>query len=747
MKKFFNLLAAFLLITTPVLADHVPTQEPYGYEQSINPETGDLTIRLLGSDGFEDSPPEKYTIFFGMATGIDTNSFCISTSFGHVQNQWSDHVFSISNLRTYFELPVGTFYYRVRSDNDTDSSYSTISIERSIALPDQTPFNETQTDWSLPSETCNDTSTPPPTPNNAINVSVNYQGEDVFFEWEYADGDVDAHSFHINYSYDNTNFTRVIIDDTSLREYTLDSEYIETGTFYWSFSVCGDLDNGESCTESDANNFETTEYTPPTTTPPTTQAPAPPPEPPEPYVDPYVKEDKEVIMDDGSVGTYSQSDIDDGTVERDNERKTNEELYGCYITNVALERGDCDTPEEIIIIVDEEYEEEIYEEEYDTNGEFPDDDIVVLELEDEYEDEKFIELTEEEILEIEKQMELEVELLEREEEFEIYEFETKEEAEEFLEAILEVEEYLEEVEEIEIIEVEILDIPEDIVIIIEEEVEEIKDELVEEIYRDDTDTEDEIQTEEILDESIQEDVEEEVVEVFNFFEDEEVIELTEEELEEEVAEIEEIIVLDIPEVTEKEIEEYTEEELEEYEEVKEAIIQEYVQELETEEVIEVIEEVNDIGVQNLEQVSVEVQEIVQAVVEEAIDDIEILTEEQVEVVAEVLQVQTEDVEIIAEAVQEDEVVAEAVEEYVERAVENADVENYTLADVVTEVQYENFLENPIETFVDLDFEAIEIGNIGDDMTQDQREKAQEVVVPVILTRIASMAAFMFRRSL
>ena len=39
------------------------------------------------------------------------------------------------------------------------------------------------------------------------------------------------------------------------------------------------------------------------------------------------------------------------------------------------------------------------------------------------------------------------------------------------------------------------------------------------------------------------------------------------------------------------------------------------------------------------------------------------------------------------------------------------------------------------------------GNIGDDMTQDQKEKAQEVVVPVILTRIASMAAFVFRRSL
>ena len=147
----------------------------------------------------------------------------------------------------------------------------------------------------------------------------------------------------------------------------------------------------------------------------------------------------------------------------------------------------------------------------------------------------------------------------------------------------------------------------------------------------------------------------------------------------------------------------------------------------------------------MNQATEEVQEVVQAVVEEAIEEIEELTEEQVEVVAEVLQVQTEDVEIIADAVKEDEVVAEAVEEYVERAVANADVENYTLADVVTEVQFETFLENPLEVLVDL--EDISLENIGDDMTSDQKEKAQEVVVPVILTRIATMAAFVFRKTI
>ena len=709
------LLAIFLLIPLPVLADHVPTQPAYNQSIALDTTTGDLTIGIYTSDGFEDSPPEKYTIWFTISdeTIDTTTAYCVSTSFGHTDNLvWNYYVFSLEDLQTYFENPYGTFRTQIRSDNDTDNSYSTLTAEQTITIPNQLPFINLG-EWTAPTTTCNDTSIPPPTPNNAINVSVNYQGEDVFFEWEYADNEnVDAHSFHINYSYDNTNFTRVIIDDTSLREYTLSYEYIETGTFYWNFSVCGDLDNGESCTESDANNFETTEYTPPTTT----TLPPPPPPPPPPTTIPPV----EVVMDDGSVAEYEVYEIEDGTVERDNERKKNEELYGCYITDIALERGDCDIPEEVIeeeviIIVDEE--------EYDTQGEFPEDDVVVLELEDEFEDEEFVELTEEEILALEKEMEIdakELELLEDETYLELdLEELSEEELEEFVEVILELEEYIEELDDIEIEEIVIEDIPKDIIIIIEEEI--IEDELDKEIPGDDIIREDTVQEEDVKDQDIQEEIKEPE-------------ELTEEEVAVEVAEIEEVVEVPIVE------EDATEEEVAE-------AIEEYVEELETEEVIEVLEEVNDVGVQNLEEVSEEVQEVIQAVVEEAIEEIEELTEEQVEVVAEVLQVETEDVEIIAEAVKEDKVVAEAVEEYVERAVENADVENYTLADVVTEVQYESFLENPIETFVDIDFEGITISNIGEDMTQDQKEKAQEVVVPVILTRIATMAAFVFRRSL
>jgi hypothetical protein len=169
---------------------------------------------------------------------------------------------------------------------------------------------------------------------------------------------------------------------------------------------------------------------------------------------------------------------------------------------------------------------------------------------------------------------------------------------------------------------------------------------------------------------------------------------------------------------------------------------------------EVVEEVLDEPIQEIieekpvEEYTEEEIEVVQEVVDNAINNVEELTEEQVEVVAEVLQVETEDVEIIAEAVKTDEVVAEAVEVFVQKAVENADVEDYTLADVVTEIQYEQFIENPIEVFIDIEnITEINLTNIGDDMTSDQKEKAQEVVVPVILTRIATMASFMFRKTL
>ncbi len=602
-------LAMFLMIPIPVWADHVPTQEPYGYNESINTETGALTLSILSSDGFEDSPPEKYTIFFAMASGVSTGSFCVSTSFGHITNTWQDYVFSISDLRTYFELPVGTFYYRIRSDNDTDNSFSTLSSERSIALPNQTPFSDSQTDWSAPTNTCNDTATT------------------------------------------TTTTTTTTVPDTTTTSST----------------------SSTTTTSSSTTTTTTTSSTTTTTLPP----PPPPPPPTTTTTTLYI-----VVNDDGSESEYTETEVKDGTVERDKERKENENLYGCYMTNAQIERGDCDIPEEkeeetIIIIEDEKRD--------DTEEELFDDDDLVLEvdIDDEIKESK---PEEEDVIPEEK---IEIDIEEIEEEFKFEE------------------------EEI------VIEIPEEIEIIIIEE-EEILDE---EIITDDT----------------REDQPEEVGTIFEDRPDElgrdetESIELSEEELEKEIEELEEVIV----------IEEIFTEELPE--EAKEEAIEQYVEELETEEVIEVLEEVNDIGLNNIAEVSEDVIEVVAQVVEEVITiaQEEELTEEQVEVVAEVLGFEeTEDVEIVAEAVKTDENVAQAVDEFVERAVENKDVENYTLADATTEIAFETFVADPISVIIDVDLENITLNNITSDMTQDQKEKAQEVIVPTLLVKIASLA---FRR--
>ncbi len=48
------------------------------------------------------------------------------------------------------------------------------------------------------------------------------------------------------------------------------------------------------------------------------------------------------------------------------------------------------------------------------------------------------------------------------------------------------------------------------------------------------------------------------------------------------------------------------------------------------------------------------------------------------------------------------------------------------------MQTEAFLADPVGAIIDINIEEIEITQIGVDMTSDQKEKAQEVVVPVII---------------
>jgi len=123
-----------------------------------------------------------------------------------------------------------------------------------------------------------------------------------------------------------------------------------------------------------------------------------------------------------------------------------------------------------------------------------------------------------------------------------------------------------------------------------------------------------------------------------------------------------------------------------------------------------------------------------------------LTPEQKAAVAQGLGIKTSEIAKVALLAASDKSIAQALEEFGDRIKENASAPMpYTLADATTEVATEAFLSDPIGAISDIDFEKLlSPSEWGKDMTDDQREKAQEVVVPVIIAGNI-VAAAMTRR--
>jgi hypothetical protein len=123
-----------------------------------------------------------------------------------------------------------------------------------------------------------------------------------------------------------------------------------------------------------------------------------------------------------------------------------------------------------------------------------------------------------------------------------------------------------------------------------------------------------------------------------------------------------------------------------------------------------------------------------------------LSPEQKAAVAEGLGIKTEELAKVAALAASDKNLATALEQFGDRIKENKDAPMpYTLADATTEVATEAFLADPIGalTSINLD-ELLNPSEWGKDMTDDQREKAQEVIVPVVIAANI-VAAAMTRR--
>ena len=111
-----------------------------------------------------------------------------------------------------------------------------------------------------------------------------------------------------------------------------------------------------------------------------------------------------------------------------------------------------------------------------------------------------------------------------------------------------------------------------------------------------------------------------------------------------------------------------------------------------------------------------------------------LTQEAKAEIAGDLGIKASEVAQIAEQMKDNTALALAFVEFNDRAESAGDTPMpFTLADAVTEVQTEAFLSDPIGAIANIDFEKLlSPSEWGKDMTDDQREKAQEVIIPVII---------------
>ena len=123
-----------------------------------------------------------------------------------------------------------------------------------------------------------------------------------------------------------------------------------------------------------------------------------------------------------------------------------------------------------------------------------------------------------------------------------------------------------------------------------------------------------------------------------------------------------------------------------------------------------------------------------------------LSPEQKQAVAQGLGISVSEIALVAQIAQSNPVIASALEEFGDRIKENKDAPMpYTLADATTEIATEQFLADPIGALTNIDLEKVlSPSEWGKDMTDDQREKAQEVVIPVIIASNI-VAAAMTRR--
>ena len=677
----------FLIVPIPAFGYHVPTQAPSNLTLTVDYENGTVKADWDASDQQEDYPAERYAIGFGLS---DDGSMPYGIATGNVGDSNAlntEYTFTASYLNAVFNQAHGLFHVKIRSDNDTNASYSEWTPTVSVTIQNK-PSAVTIATYDMD------------------------RSDGIKFEWSAStSGFVTASTYKLYYKLSSAS-DWTLQGQQSNTDYVLPWSNLTADPYDFMVSACG---SENDCNDSSTLSFNVVPYVAPTTTTTTTTT----------TIDPLTVQ-------------RNNNQAETGIYETDQERKDREDKeYEDWLAREEAKRqaeyqaeqerirqqeeADRKAEEERIAaeleaqrLYEEEQERLRLEEEARIQAELEaqikaeQEELARLEAEAEakiqkeledsvFKDVKLDDLTDEELTEVKELIDT-IQLIEKNTDFKDYEI-------------------AEEIIEIDIV-VENIVIP---TTTTTTTLVPIKEDFVDEEITDTKDDIEPIPSEEREQEILPELTEEEVIEQ---------VEVAQEVIEE-VVNVEEIVEIK----TDDEVENLTDQEKEVYEEEVKAAIVEAVQELETEELIEVVEQVAQVSVQNLAVADEQTKQVVQAVVNEVtnVETVAELNEEEKQVVADVLGVtETNDVQIIAEQSAKDENISIAVQEYVDRATENADVEDYSISNVIVEVQVEQFFADPIGQFTDIDLSDIVISNIGSDMTQSSKDNAKKTVVPVII---------------
>ena len=677
----------FLIVPIPAFGYHVPTQAPSNLTLTVDYENGTVKADWEASDQQEDYPAERYAIGFGLS---DDGSMPYGIATGNVGDSNAlntEYTFTASYLNAVFNQAHGLFHVKIRSDNDTNASYSEWTPTVSVTIQNK-PSAVTIATYDMD------------------------RSDGIKFEWSAStSGFVTASTYKLYYKLLSAS-DWTLQGQQSNTDYVLPWSNLTADPYDFMVSACG---SENDCNDSSTLSFNVVPYVAPTTTTTTTTT----------TIDPLTVQ-------------RNNNQAETGIYETDQERKDREDKeYDEWLAREEAKRqaeyqaeqerirqqeeADRKAEEERIAaeleaqrLYEEEQERLRLEEEARIQAELEaqikaeQEELARLEAEAEakiqkeledsvFKDVKLDDLTDEELTEVKELIDT-IQLIEKNTDFKDYEI-------------------AEEIIEIDIV-VENIVIP---TTTTTTTLVPIKEDFVDEEITDTKDDIEPIPSEEREQEILPELTEEEVIEQ---------VEVAQEVIEE-VVNVEEIVEIK----TDDEVENLTDQEKEVYEEEVKAAIVEAVQELETEELIEVVEQVAQVSVQNLAVADEQTKQVVQAVVNEVtnVETVAELNEEEKQVVADVLGVtETNDVQIIAEQSAKDENISIAVQEYVDRATENADVEDYSISNVIVEVQVEQFFADPIGQFTDIDLSDIVISDIGSDMTQSSKDNAKKTVVPVII---------------